>query len=327
MRQCFIHIGTHKTATTSIQKLLNGNPQQLAMRGYLYPRAGRPEQASAGHHNIAWEISGDRRFRSDRGTVKDLIREIAATNLNIIISSEDFECSAHHDERFEEFIAAIRKLGIHISLVVYLRNQIDYAESLYCTLVWFGCTQPFSIFCDEILATGAIRWREWIFPFRYEDFVAKLASLAEVEIVVRSYDRPAMGSPILDFFSTVGISESITFSEDLPRENQRRNLSESVRHYWNNRTGQSLDDGDLDSIAAPFREYKARWPTMSLAHQLRFAEAFDQGNLRLSKRFQMPAFERMQQGQLLAAAGPSLDDVFGLDVHAVLASKEASDRC
>jgi hypothetical protein len=316
MRKCFLHVGTHKTATTSIQHFLDSHPQQLARSGYLYPRVGRPEEASAGHHNIAWEISGDRRFRPDYGDGAALIREIADTNHTIIISSEDFECSAHHAERFGKFIGSIQQLGFRVHLIVYVRNQIDYAESLYCTLLQFGFTRPFSVFCDEILATGVIRWREWIFPFRYDDFIAKLASLADV--VVRSYDRPAQGSPISDFLAAVGIGESSMFSEELPHENQRPDLSESVRHYWHNRTGNSLDRGDLDSIAARFRDYKARWPGMSLTHQRQFAEAFDQGNLRLSKRFQLPAFERMQQDQLLAAPGPSLDEIFGLDIRAVL---------
>ena len=149
MRKCFLHVGTHKTATTSIQHFLDSHPQELARSGYLYPRVGRPEEARAGHHNIAWEISGDRRFRADYGDGEALIREIADTDHNIIISSEDFECSAHHAGKFGKFIVAIQKLGIRMSVIVYLRSQIDYAESLYCTLLQFGFDQPFSLFCEK----------------------------------------------------------------------------------------------------------------------------------------------------------------------------------
>lgn len=317
MRKCFLHIGTHKTATTSIQHFLDSHPQELARSGYLYPRVGRPEEASAGHHNIAWEISGDRRFRPDYGDEAALIREIADTDRNIIISSEDFECSAHHAERFGKFIGAIQQLDIRVYLIVYVRNQIDYAESLYSTLLQFGFDQPFALFCDEILEAGAIRWREWIFPFRYGDFIANLASFAEVQIIARSYDRPAMGSPILDFLSVAGIGELRVSSEELPHEGQREDVTKSIRRYWTNRTGHSLGDGDLKSIAALSRGYKAGRPTMGLARQARFAEAFDKSNLRLCEKYQLPVFQLMRPDRPPATAGLSMDDIFGLDIRAV----------
>src|SRR6202022_3469950 len=75
MPRCFIHIGTHKTGTTSIQHLLSRNSSALRQMGYYYPDAGRLE-LHPGHHNLAWGISGDRRFRDDYGTIDDLIREV-----------------------------------------------------------------------------------------------------------------------------------------------------------------------------------------------------------------------------------------------------------
>jgi hypothetical protein len=45
----------------------------------------------AGHHNIAWELCGDRRFRPDLGTIDDFFSEIDKSDRNVILSSEDFE--------------------------------------------------------------------------------------------------------------------------------------------------------------------------------------------------------------------------------------------
>ena len=316
MRKCFLHIGTHKTATTSIQVFLDRHPEELAISGYLYPQVGRPEGASAGHHNIAWEISGDRRFRADYGGRDALFREIADTDRNVIISSEDFECSAHH-ERFRIFIAAIQKLGIRVSLIVYLRNQIEYAESLYCTLLQFDFNQPFSRFCDEILENGVIRWREWIFPFRYDVFFANLESLTDLEIIARSYDRPARASPVLDFFSILGLAEPWLSLKELPRENQRRHLTELVRNYWTNRKLDSLRSHDLDKIASSFGEYSGARPTMSLVRQARFIEAFDNSNRRLCEKYNFPNLKMARQHGPLANAVLSMDDIFGLDPRAM----------
>src|ERR1700728_1789519 len=248
MRQCFLHVGTHKTATTSLQHFLSTSPQELAERGWFYPRTGRPAEASTGHHNLAWEISGDRRFRPENGGREALIGEIAETDRNIIISSEDFECSEHHSVRFEEFIAAIRKLGLRVNLVVYLRNQIDYAESLYCTMVEFGFNKPFFAFADEIMEAGTLQWREWIFPFRYHDFIAQLASFTDVEVIVRSYDWPRMGSPILDFLSIVGLADPRPPAEQLPRHNQRSNLRVTVQRYVASQAEQPLNDAEIAAI-------------------------------------------------------------------------------
>jgi len=315
MRRCVLHVGTHKTATTSLQHFLDSRPRQLAASGYLYPRVGRPEGAPAGHHNLAWQISGDRRFLTDYGTEDDLLREIAETNLNIIISSEDFECSAHHHERFEKFIAALRRLAIRVSLIVYLRNQIDYAESLYCTQIHQGFDQPFSTFCDEILELGAARWREWIFPFDYESFIDNLAANADVDVIVRSYDHPMQGSPILDFLSVVGIGDVLAPGEELPYENRRQKLGDTIHRYWYNRSGQSLHDLDLAKVTNPFHGAKVAWPIMGCALQARFVAAFGNSNLRLSQKYQLPALELIRH-QRQAAVLPSLEAVFGIDTPA-----------
>lgn len=324
MRKCFLHIGTHKTATTSIQRVLFSHARDLEIDGFLYPAVGRPDDAPAGHHNLAWEISGDRRFRSDFGTAGDLVRELATTSRDIIISSEDFESSAYHCDRFESFLDAIQKLGIEMSLVIFLRNQIDYAESLYSTLVLFGFTQPFSAFCDDILQAGEVRWREWIFPFCYDKFVGDLETFGNVEVIARSYDRPATGSPVLEFLSAVGLAPQRYGGNELPHDNLRPDLADCIRHYWRNRAGYSLDDRDFEAFLAPFRQARAGWPTMSSACRARFATAFDERNRRLCERLRLPLLELTARGE--ATAGPPLDEIFSSDTAMKFAVKAEPNR-
>jgi hypothetical protein len=106
MRQCFIHVGTHKTGTTSLQRALSRHQETLRSRRYLYPRTSRPPQAPDGHHNVALEISGDRRFRSEYGTLEDLIAEIqGARDHHILLSSEDL-FSSDFQRRIEDALVA-----------------------------------------------------------------------------------------------------------------------------------------------------------------------------------------------------------------------------
>jgi len=52
----FVHIGTHKTGTTSIQNFLRNHATSLNECGVFVPKSGTLDENS-GHHNIAWEMS------------------------------------------------------------------------------------------------------------------------------------------------------------------------------------------------------------------------------------------------------------------------------
>ena len=99
--------------------------------------------APHGHHNIAWEISNDHRFLKEVGSIDDLLTEIAELPHDVILSSEDFECSAHHSEQFRSFIEHLRQRQFDVKFIIYLRNQIEYAESLYLMMSLFGLGTAF----------------------------------------------------------------------------------------------------------------------------------------------------------------------------------------
>ena len=58
MVKIFVHIGTHKTGTTSIQKFARSNEEKLKMKGFFYPGysiLGKKEHY--GHHHIAHALA------------------------------------------------------------------------------------------------------------------------------------------------------------------------------------------------------------------------------------------------------------------------------
>lgn len=92
-KQIFLHIGYHKTASTTIQFLLNQNREILKSYGYLYPSTGL---FVYGHHNIAWEILQSDLFSKDAGNLDRLLEEIHTSNTEkVILSSEDFVPANH----------------------------------------------------------------------------------------------------------------------------------------------------------------------------------------------------------------------------------------
>src|SRR6185437_8931332 len=66
-----LHVGLHKTGTTAVQTALAAAAGRLRERHLLYPKAGRPADFD-GHHNVAWQLAGDHRFRPAFGTVNDV---------------------------------------------------------------------------------------------------------------------------------------------------------------------------------------------------------------------------------------------------------------
>lgn len=129
MTEILIHIGTHKTGTTALQKYLHHNRDKLAQAGWYYPLSGisiRPEHF--GHHDIAWHFTKQK--STDFG---GLFREIDACGSGrIILSSEDFESVKNPD--------AIRSVFsmYRIKILVYFRRQDDFLLSSFNQLVKMG---------------------------------------------------------------------------------------------------------------------------------------------------------------------------------------------
>lgn len=79
MKTVYLHIGTHRTGSTSIQRFLANGEEALADRGVIYPKTGRPDTEWSnryGHHLLHWSLVGKNGVSSDQ-VWRDLQEEIA----------------------------------------------------------------------------------------------------------------------------------------------------------------------------------------------------------------------------------------------------------
>ena len=130
MTKLYLHIGTHKTGTTSIQKFLARNRNKLLDLGYLYPLSGRVKALSIAHHKLSWGVMRAKRFRRVTGRWeelgqewKKLHKEIANEKKeNVIISAEDFS------NLNANTISALQKRlsRYDTKIVIYLRRQDEF---------------------------------------------------------------------------------------------------------------------------------------------------------------------------------------------------------
>ena len=263
MKKLYLHIGTHKTGTTAIQQALSIHAADLANANYLVPYTGRIGPQS-GHHNIAWEISGDERFRPDFGGIAQLQSELSRGDADLILSSEDFSCAVcRNPEKFKQFVDETKGWGFSPTIVVYFRNQLGYASSLYKELVRHGLDLDFEAFCQEIISSGQFVWRNWTFPFCYLGFVNKLSALDGITLVVRSYDR-IEHSAVEDFAQVVGLGTN-PFAHTTIRTNISPPVLFDFRVFYKNLAGCELSaaeairiDGLLAGTDLPVSAVNAR---------------------------------------------------------------------
>jgi hypothetical protein len=292
---------------------LTEHADALGRAGYLYPQAGRRIPQSFGHHNIGWEVSGDRRMRREYGTTDDLLDEIERTTGHVLLSSEDLGCSVHHHERFAELLARLRAAGLTIQAIVYLRNQADYAVSLYDTLVRLGFDVPFDDYLDALLDRGEYRWREWIFPFDYQVFLARLDQFDGFDVIVRSYEQASAASLIRDYLTVVGLDAGRAGIDDTIAANPRLPIVDALASFYRNRIGRSLEPSEHQALATFCALLGNGSIDLSVRSRQRINDRFMRGNDVVSKRHGLPRLDAVTGSTTRPADAPTIESLFSTD--------------
>jgi hypothetical protein len=305
-RRCFLHIGTHKTGSTSLQMLLHTHPRELAARRRFYPRSGRAPDSPSGHHNLAWEISRDPRHQRQHGTLDDLFAEIEDVRDDVILSSEDFECAVFHADAFGEFLARLRANGFDVAIVVYLRNQVDYATSLYMELIKHGLAEPWRRFLQALVDDGQYAWKHWIFPFCYDGLTRQLETFEDVDLVVRAYDQPCGGSLTADFLSIVGLG-GLTIQERF--DNRRVSAADAFGRFCHNRFGNTLVPLQAEAIRRMSASLMERDIGISAGSIAMVEARFMESNQAVGRKFGIPGFGAARQ-RVANGGGLTIESVF-----------------
>jgi hypothetical protein len=221
----YLHIGTGKTGTTSIQTFLELNRQKLEENGVIVPQSpGRRN-----HRRLTMYALNDGiidNTRRSRGLLRDdqvahfreqfsrQFREEAATwsgASKVILTSEQMTRLRRPGEiqRLRELIA----VGSKVVVIVYFRRQDDYFLSEYSQIIKGG----------QNLTMDAAIEKVNMQVYNYYAFLKNWADeFGKDNIVVRPFEHSQMvgGDAVQDFLSVVGI-------EDLPQyaKPPRQNLS------------------------------------------------------------------------------------------------------
>jgi len=202
-----LHIGSGKTGTSTIQRVLRRNPDALRAAGHLYPRTPgalrhtklglyvRPDDELVRHPDwLTGEYAEPAAFRGDFR--RRLEREIATSGAPGVVFSDEGLFSAG-DRTIRRMRRFTRRLGGRVRLVVYLRRQDDHLISRYQQVVKMGEITPLTTWMQQ----------DWLGTY---DYHLRLTSWQELEpdaFVVRRFERDRMvgGWLVSDFLDAAGI--------------------------------------------------------------------------------------------------------------------------
>nr|VFJ69647.1 MAG: hypothetical protein BECKFW1821C_GA0114237_101935 [Candidatus Kentron sp. FW] len=212
-RTLTLHVGHHKTGTSTIQAFLYANRTKLARMGLDFPTRGiyyRPpgmvENLSGGHRFFAFAVTGTTPVWLDGGvripggesSIRALRQHLASHAGDVLLSSEHFFTKIAPDELRGFFDG----LGFRIRILLYLRRQDLLLESLFNQNVKNGyVTVPFSRFVER-----EIEDRQG-YGYTYRRVSALARAFGPENLIIRPFEKSRFsgGTLLEDFVAALGL--------------------------------------------------------------------------------------------------------------------------
>lgn len=141
MATVYLHIGTMKTGTSALQRFLDTNREYLKEQGFLYPRLelGLPEQFFFRNGHFVVYYAGRKNLLDQNVDQQEVIKmacrqlgELAENIENIVLSDElIWHYAAKKQDFWTELAESFRKINCDLKIILYLRRQDTFIESLY----------------------------------------------------------------------------------------------------------------------------------------------------------------------------------------------------
>jgi hypothetical protein len=208
-RICYVHVGPHKTGTTSIQWFLQENSAELLQHGYFVPES---ETKRGAHHALAEKLAGLDVGGHREPLVARSIVAIAETPAQaVIISSEALEGLLRYRQNTQAFFNRVRELNLEPKLILFPRNQPQWINSSYASSVKsFRRSDSFESGAFGFAQSPDTRFSRWI----------ELAETYGAELIARPFSKKTLRRGVIPkFLQSIGISSS-QFRDRAVRRNE-----------------------------------------------------------------------------------------------------------
>lgn len=208
-RVCYVHVGPHKTGTTSIQWFLRENRAELLNCGYFVPEA---ERRSGPHHALVEKLAGlDVGEHRESLTLKFVQALLEISCEAIVMSSEALEGILASRKHANQFFSRIRDLNLEPKLILFPRNQPQWINSSYASSVKsFRRCDPFHSCALRFAESPQSRFSRWI----------ELSKTHAFELIARPFTKETVTSGVIpEFLRSIGINSS-QFRDAATRRNE-----------------------------------------------------------------------------------------------------------
>ncbi len=249
MKTLYVHAGTPKTGTTSIQMFCSQNKEVLEKKGFCFPdmpyryRGKRKERNGAFLTAMYKDAEGNRVAEEEKRILAEglgIVRELFKKHENVILTDEALWIAVKKRRRslWEELDEAAKRDGYVVKLIVYLRRQDDFAVSSW--------NQRIKKRVDE-RSDITQSWEAYlanIGKYTNVDYYHTLEHAASVlgkdNIIVRRYDRRHLknGLAQADFLDALGLDLTGEYALDQPMLNEKLSFNGcEIKRVINEMTG------------------------------------------------------------------------------------------
>lgn len=229
MKKIIVHIGPHRTGSTSIQRLLKDNINFLS-QSYYIPKSGQISKDIVNHANLCWELMQpfEKRFIKQYGTIKDLLLEIKGISQTILVSSEAFVFVLTKIKLKKIFEKQMLEAGYQIHYLMIRRIDINLYNSLFSLLqnfyqkkMYIKDIKPLSFF-KEIIIFGKIKsfiiGQNGQFYFYYDSYLLEkdIRKESRCSLDIINYDK----NLLINFLIYLKLNQqNILFNQNLNKTN------------------------------------------------------------------------------------------------------------
>ena len=293
MKTLYLHIGLHKTATTTIQHFLTENDEVLKTKGYTYPKFPVHYPYLGKDRNGIFlgtpylDYDGERRMDIEAENYKTcmgIIHELFETYPNVILSNERlwFDLSKAEGALMQRLLDDASEYGYRIKMIVYVRRQDKFIESFWNEQIKSNIleTRKFEQYKDE--------YDRLLFG----EYFSRLGDMAGDEnLIMRRFDEVVRGEGILpDFMKAIGLelTDEDTISVEKANTQLYGNITE-IKRRMNEMEGLKRGDADFlrESLWMASDTSKKNYPCaeLSVEERTEFMKKFEDENRMLADRF------------------------------------------
>ena len=205
MTNIYIHIGTHKTGTTTIQHALRDTVRVYPKEGWVYQ--GTTPTANEFMQAEKYDKTKVQQFHSE---LQSTIQRRKSAN-RLVLSSEalsGFPRNGYQNSNVVYSMLRDATTQYNVKIIIYLRSQDSFVESIYTQMIHQGETLDFGSFIKQYDSPDALNYCRMLDDLR--------SCFGDENLIVKSYHEASKRGLLHDFGDIIE-SKSLQCSEQMEK--------------------------------------------------------------------------------------------------------------